>query len=209
VSGERDGTTLSPSWKGSHFPGLLSMRVSGAAIQPPVGNAPRERGRACACAVRWGHSCQPTDSSSMRIIKSYCRLTSPPRQIARREWVRERWSDGEREREWERADEVTGVREPAKPVRTGQVTRLRESENRSVQAEGTGTGTSSTLISSRHCHQAAVTHSPARSLAHTCASVRPLAHAASHSDLSFARDSSIGSRVNSPRRRRCDSEVVN
>jgi len=30
-----------------------------------------------------------------------------------------------------------------------------------------------------------------------------------HSDLSFARDSSIGSRVNSPRRRRCDSEVVN
>jgi len=186
------------------------MRVSGAAIQPPVGNAPRERGRACACAVRWGHSCQPTDSSSMRIIKSYCRLTSPPRQIARREWVRERWSDGEREREWERADEVTGVREPAKPVRTGQVTRLRESENRSVQAEGTGSrhifhSHLLTSLSPSGCHSLTCLLARSHTLAPRCA----LSLRLPHSDLSFARDSSIGSRVNSPRRRRCDSEVVN
>lgn len=66
-----------------------SQREWTVPLYDPHSVTPRERGRACACAVRWGHSCQPADSSSMRIIKSYCCLTSPPRQIGKREWERE------------------------------------------------------------------------------------------------------------------------
>lgn len=91
ISGNRKEWVRFPLFGWQPFSWLRRHESEWGGYSHSFGQRPDKESERAAQAQDKRHSCQPHDSSSARIIKSYRRLTSPPCKL---------WGDRERESTW-------------------------------------------------------------------------------------------------------------